>query len=190
MIPFLLAFTYTARAEDPPPPPVAEDKTASITFDSGGQPMTVAVIDGQGSGTARTTSGATATVTTIYYHDLCTTPCNVAFTPGFYQFSIYGDGVMPASGKYDLRPGQNALTVQAKPTGPWLAASSLLLVGLGGIVTGATLLGVDSAPDRMLSVPAEVGICALGAGVTVGGLIWRPKTLSIAHFTPANAPPG
>lgn len=145
---------------------VAPEGWATVKFDTDHDKMRVSTVLGSSVGYA---AGTTVYATT--YQSLCLTPCVLAIKPGLRDFVVGGQGRTPAGISLDLRPNSaHSVVGKTGPVGARLGGIMLVSLGLSGLLTGGTLVGVDAAVGGTTSGPGGKSLIRqIGMPMLIGG---------------------
>ncbi len=84
---------------------------AQVSVRSTGKPVTVAAILDRSVGVGNV-GGKAATIVTVRYTDICSSPCTFEMDPGLRELAVHGSGVSGTAEKFELKPGPQAFVVE------------------------------------------------------------------------------
>jgi hypothetical protein len=143
---------------------------ATVAVESESPSVTVGVVTGRAFVAA--SNGATASG--IAWKDACTTPCAFQVDPGMHELIVHGDGYVPATAQFTLRPGDNHFVVKPGSSAMRFGGWTALVLGATALTLGATFAAIgtttyDSQGNATKSTPSWAIPTAVLGGVGVAG---------------------
>ena len=168
-----VAVLLDAPAAPAKPAPARGSDTSgkvSVSFVSSKPEVTIAVVDGRGSGVG-TGAGGTVVTSAIFTRDLCVAPCTVEVEAGMHEFIGYGRGYRSVSGKFSLEDQSATIRTEPKSSGPAVGGYLLEVLGMMGLITFGSVALTDALlTDEPPLVPGSiVALGTAGSGAALAG---------------------